>query len=69
MHLQTADVRMPIWKARNWDMWFVSLTGLAATGFVGWWLATKGWKTLPGLLRRSIDVSRNFIQGVINKRL
>ncbi|KAM6537372.1 hypothetical protein FALCPG4_003297 [Fusarium falciforme] len=69
MHLQTADVRMPIWKARNWDMWFVSLTGLAATGFASWWLATEGWKTLPGLLRRSVGVSRNFIQGVIEKRL
>lgn len=21
MHLQTADVRMPVWKAKNWDLW------------------------------------------------
>ncbi|KAK4149584.1 UDP-glucosyl transferase family protein [Chaetomidium leptoderma] len=28
MHLQTADTRMPAWKARNWDLWAV---GLAAT--------------------------------------
>ncbi|KAF4907180.1 Ecdysteroid UDP-glucosyltransferase [Colletotrichum viniferum] len=25
MHLQTADMRMPIWKARNWDLWATSL--------------------------------------------
>ncbi|KAG5663736.1 hypothetical protein KAF25_006321 [Fusarium avenaceum] len=30
MHLQTADMRMSIWKARNWDMLLISLTGLAA---------------------------------------
>lgn len=23
MHLQTADMRMPIWKARNWDLWAI----------------------------------------------
>jgi hypothetical protein len=28
MHLQTADMRMPKWKARNWDLWAVSLIGL-----------------------------------------
>ncbi|GAQ42225.1 glycosyltransferase [Aspergillus tubingensis] len=21
MHLETADMRMPVWKARNWDLW------------------------------------------------
>ncbi|GJC84773.1 UDP-glucuronosyltransferase 3A1 [Colletotrichum liriopes] len=37
MHLQTADVRMPIWKARNWDMYglctavVLSVVGLAIT--------------------------------------
>ncbi|KAJ0346594.1 hypothetical protein KNSL1_007325 [Colletotrichum chrysophilum] len=25
MHLQTADMRMSIWKARNWDLWATSL--------------------------------------------
>lgn len=35
MHLQTADARMPVWKARNWDLWglvgtstFVVLAGV-----------------------------------------
>ncbi|KAK4118276.1 glycosyltransferase family 1 protein [Parathielavia appendiculata] len=28
MHLQTADARMPWWKAKNWDLWAV---GFAAT--------------------------------------
>ncbi|KAK1636259.1 hypothetical protein BDP81DRAFT_461564 [Colletotrichum phormii] len=29
MHLQTANMRMPVWKARNWDLWFVSVSALA----------------------------------------
>ncbi|SCN83745.1 related to UDP-glucuronosyltransferase 2C1 microsomal [Fusarium fujikuroi] len=30
MHLQTADMRMPVWKAKNWDIWAVSLLGIGA---------------------------------------
>ncbi|KAI2631944.1 putative UDP-glucoronosyl and UDP-glucosyl transferase [Hypoxylon sp. NC1633] len=30
MHLQTADMRMPAWKAKNWDLWAVSLLGVGA---------------------------------------
>ncbi|KAH8736186.1 UDP-glucoronosyl and UDP-glucosyl transferase [Ilyonectria robusta] len=30
MHLQTADMRMPAWKAKNWDLWAVSLLGMSA---------------------------------------
>ena len=33
MHLQTADMRMPFWKAKNWDLHFVS--GLALSFFLG----------------------------------
>ncbi|KAI3538041.1 hypothetical protein CSPX01_09838, partial [Colletotrichum filicis] len=29
MHLQTADMRMPVRKARNWDLWLVSVSMLA----------------------------------------
>ncbi|KAK8045423.1 UDP-glucoronosyl and UDP-glucosyl transferase [Apiospora rasikravindrae] len=29
-HLQTADVRMPIWKSRNWDMWGVFLLAFSS---------------------------------------
>ncbi|KAK4663424.1 hypothetical protein QC763_608230 [Podospora pseudopauciseta] len=38
MHLQTADVRMPIWKAKNLDL--LLLGGLATAGFAGvsYWL-------------------------------
>lgn len=32
MHLQTADMRMPVWKAKNWDLWAVSLAATAACG-------------------------------------
>ncbi|KAK8879259.1 UDP-glucuronosyltransferase 2C1 [Apiospora arundinis] len=27
-HLQTADVRMPMWKSRNWDMWGVCVVSV-----------------------------------------
>ncbi|KAH7321304.1 hypothetical protein B0I35DRAFT_211656 [Stachybotrys elegans] len=37
MHLQTADARMPLWKARNWDMWLVGLSGFAACSVACWW--------------------------------
>ena len=33
MHLQTADMRMPKWKARNWDL--VGGFGLASLLFFG----------------------------------
>lgn len=37
MHLQTADMRMPVWKAKNWDLW--ALAGctvvLSAGGLIG----------------------------------
>ncbi|KAF7557444.1 hypothetical protein G7Z17_g630 [Cylindrodendrum hubeiense] len=29
MHLQTADMRMPVWKTKNWDLWAVSLLGMS----------------------------------------
>jgi hypothetical protein len=50
MHLQTADARMPIWKARNWDMWLVGLTGSAASGVASWWLLRQAWTRVPWAL-------------------
>ncbi|OJJ34616.1 hypothetical protein ASPWEDRAFT_42591 [Aspergillus wentii DTO 134E9] len=42
MHLQTADMRMPAYKAKNWDMYAVFAVGFAAmvasTAFGGKWL-------------------------------
>lgn len=39
MHLQTADMRMPVYKARNWDLYAVSALGasviLESTWFIG----------------------------------
>ncbi|GKT92028.1 UDP-glucosyl transferase family protein (cytochrome P450) [Colletotrichum tofieldiae] len=32
MHLQTADMRMSAWKARNWDLWAASLSVIAIGG-------------------------------------
>lgn len=33
MHLQTADMRMSKWKAKNWDLWTVSLATVGSLGF------------------------------------
>ncbi|KAM0545405.1 hypothetical protein ACHAPJ_011310 [Fusarium lateritium] len=52
MHLQTADMRMSKFKARNWDLWLVSLLGLGlvplASVTIGKWAwserkAIGGW--------------------------
>jgi hypothetical protein len=50
MHLQTADARMPIWKARNWDMWLVGLTGSAICSLASWWMLRQSWKHVPRTL-------------------
>ncbi|CAJ0545568.1 Ff.00g090410.m01.CDS01 [Fusarium sp. VM40] len=68
MHLQTADMRMSIWKARNWDMWLVSLTGLAAGGFASWWFATGGWRKLLLILARSVRMGRGFAREILYSR-
>lgn len=31
MHLQTADMRMPVYKARNWDLYAVCALGVGVT--------------------------------------
>ncbi|KAJ5009743.1 UDP-glucuronosyltransferase 1-6 [Colletotrichum sp. SAR 10_99] len=48
MHLQTADMRMPIWKARNWDLWATSLLSNVMLGRPG--LDLKTAATVFGLL-------------------
>ncbi|KAF5019872.1 hypothetical protein F66182_8108 [Fusarium sp. NRRL 66182] len=68
MHLQTADMRMPIWKARNWDMWLISLTGLVAGGAASWWVATGGWRNLPVILARSVRMSRGIARDMLDSR-
>ncbi|KXJ85667.1 hypothetical protein Micbo1qcDRAFT_169247 [Microdochium bolleyi] len=44
MHLQTADMRMPVWRARNWDLALVGVAAAAAAGGVGWF----AWARLVG---------------------
>lgn len=52
MHLQTADMRMPKWKAKNWDLWAVSFLWLGALGgsliYIGQtlWLHRRGLMSL-----------------------
>ncbi|KAM5355523.1 hypothetical protein ACJ41O_002169 [Fusarium nematophilum] len=67
MHLQTADVRMPIWKAHNWDMWLISLTALAAGGVASWWMAREGWRKLPGIVAHSIRAAKSFAKEFLDK--
>jgi hypothetical protein len=38
MHLQTADMRMPVWKAKNWDLWAVSLSSVFLGTYGSWWV-------------------------------
>ncbi|KAM0556697.1 hypothetical protein ACHAPJ_005755 [Fusarium lateritium] len=66
MHLQTADMRIPIWKARNWDMWLIGLTSLAAGGMASWWLVTQGWRRLPSILARSAKMSRGLARELLD---
>ena len=42
-HLQTADMRMPIWKANNWDL--MAVVGLGLTSMVGgiWFVGKMVW--------------------------
>lgn len=42
-HLQTADMRMPYWKSRNWDL--AAIVSLGLSSFVGgtWFLGKMAW--------------------------
>lgn len=53
-HLQTADMRMPFWKSRNWDLAAVVTTGLA--GLVGgaWFIGKMVW-VHRGLVRPALS--------------
>ncbi|CAM1504111.1 Fc.00g017020.m01.CDS01 [Cosmosporella sp. VM-42] len=69
MHLQTADMRMPLWKARNWDMWFVGLTGLVAGGVAGWWVVREGLKRMPRIIGHASVLASTFVGVLAEKRL
>jgi UDP:flavonoid glycosyltransferase YjiC (YdhE family) len=58
MHLQTADMRMPFWKARNWDLYGLSLVSLVAGGASGWWLCCSAWRHWPSILARIVEAAR-----------
>lgn len=57
-HLQTADMRMPFWKARNWDL--LAMVGLSLTSVVGgiWFVGKMVWvhrrMIRPALLKLGI---------------
>ena len=55
MHLQTADMRMPAYKAKNWDLYLVSTLGLSAITGLTWVVARCLW------------LSRGAITGLVQK--
>ena len=60
MHLQTADMRMPVYKARNWDMYAVCALGVSVVvGGMGF-LGRTAWVS-RGELR---DGMREMVRGV-----
>ncbi|OHF01159.1 hypothetical protein CORC01_03473 [Colletotrichum orchidophilum] len=56
MHLQTADMRMPLWKAKNWDLWIVSVSALAAGG-TACFLGAK--------YARQLNLGIKFVRGIV----
>ncbi|KAK1716496.1 putative UDP-glucoronosyl and UDP-glucosyl transferase [Colletotrichum lupini] len=57
MHLQTADMRMSVRKARNWDLWLVSVSMLAVGGTI-YFMAAKYARRLDlGIFR--------FVSGIV----
>ncbi|KAH8701066.1 UDP-glucoronosyl and UDP-glucosyl transferase [Talaromyces proteolyticus] len=70
MHLQTADMRMPMYKAKNWDLYAVSLLGLAAvtgsTVVASKFLWTNR-ESLVELAQSSISFTRQWAQDIFRK--
>ncbi|KAL0935022.1 UDP-glucosyl transferase family protein (cytochrome P450) [Colletotrichum truncatum] len=60
MHLQTADMRMPLWKAKNWDLWAASLS-MAAVGSTVCFLGVKYARQLDfGFFKSAADILRQL---------
>lgn len=51
MHLQTADARMSVWRARNLDIWAVGLLGVTAVSGFGWLAVRHGVRIVSSLGR------------------
>lgn len=65
MHLQTADMRMPVYKAKNWDLYAVSFLGLAAvTGgtVVGSKLLWTNRASLLELAQSSVSIAQEYFK-------
>ncbi|KAF6843579.1 hypothetical protein CMUS01_01987 [Colletotrichum musicola] len=60
MHIQTADMRMPAWKAKNWDLWAVSLSASAAC-FTACFLGVRYARKLDfEVFKYVVDAARHF---------
>ncbi|KAL1640699.1 hypothetical protein SLS58_006713 [Diplodia intermedia] len=55
MHLQTADCRMSVWKARNWDLMAVVVGITVISGGLTWWGVRALW------------LKRDFVGGVVKR--
>ncbi|KAK0384132.1 hypothetical protein NLU13_8221 [Sarocladium strictum] len=73
MHLQTADSRMSIWRARNWDLWALGLTSVGIMGVTVWWAAKwwscSGWKYYYRALGYSKEITQGLMGALAQQRL
>lgn len=69
MHLQTADMRMPMYKARNWDLWAIGLTtaGIAGIGcgWALWWISHDGFR----LFQRAASRASEIVTPLVNQSI
>ncbi|TQV96692.1 hypothetical protein V2A60_002924 [Cordyceps javanica] len=57
MHLQTADMRMPAYKAKNWDLYAVGALSSAAIMYSTWLAARSAWVYRDILARQAQALS------------
>jgi hypothetical protein len=73
MHLQTADARMSIWRARNWDMWAFGLTSVGIVGVAAWyatkWWSYSGWKYYYRAFGYSKEIAQGLMGTLMEQRL
>ncbi|KAF4784846.1 cytochrome P450 [Colletotrichum scovillei] len=66
MHLQTADMRMPVWKARNWDLWLVSVS-ILAVGCTTYFIGAKYARRLDLGIFRFVSGIPDIAMGISNE--
>lgn len=62
MHLQTADMRMPAWKAKNWDLMLITTMAVGVLSGTTWIAGTWAWANrglARGLVHRWVRLVLN----------